>query len=1038
MVAALPHLWSGSRFIRVKIISEQLLPSILARPHLLNSSRLALLISVIVEAEDFSSLSEMVLSLLQVQLDPLCLSLLCSTILEHSMLWLCLGSSPLMAGYLMQLYQLSISTDSPPIEVSKTLTATLRNLAKLGWLGEEEREQSAKNQSITLEAEQTIYHGDLGQISAMLNHLLSDPRGFDNMILSLKQQESVTSPLTQAVFETTLSMAETSGIGSDYSLLLRLLDWLCLQTPCSLQSGLKRWTERELSKEELASQADTSSSSGRVCGILLEMVCKGHLSCQDIIQNLVQPCFDRFLGNVVGLAKFASPPRLLFTSLEMLRITLEIRSSTSGTLSLEQEIQLGASRSQLLVQDQRQQIIAHLLINLSALEITSKKPDYSSASPTIPAAASELRLAICSLPGIKTAVLGNLSSLIMCSRSSVKDLWGMDLQALMNKVIGSFDPSSLLLLSTPELDSDKLLGRLHPWRQKQTISEINVICERIQSVEASSANKGLAQISQIAELLYKVLFALPQAASASGEECITTISEKLDDALGTQLLQTASSQVLILKLMEASLKDSLASFEAGRAAQLSSISPAVRIQRSSTLQSLPIQPSETVMLTFKHVCQSLSSASQDVRESNSPQGSQQDSLVLGLLRLLSFLLNLNVSWPQSCKDLFPTLLPALLDLSLKVSRDEEDGNLFEKLLDLIGFTQEELPPDIQTNVVSTFTLYLESRLEDSPNSNIGIKQPGTTVDPGLPLSKSNANRIRSLALPLAQNTIFRDLILSKSMCSASISDFTPAPNKPWNLLEYVEIPANSSQVATSTSNGISASSPPSTGPYVSLPISNKSSLSLTSFSAHASRDNPPSPPPEDHEVELLLTSSRHTSLSTPPANETEVTMENSNLNNQLPVVDPKIGYRFFESERSYGNWKGGEPIYARDWRRGQVGAGHQDEIEERINQIRETEEEEHKKKKRAENEKREKDRRAALAEKSQKSHIAPAPAPSKATGASRPKPKASAGAKAAQKLKEEEEERRKQEGMEVDVNSQNGNGGAFNSGKKRKSMDDEE
>lgn len=627
----------------------------------------------------------------------------------------------------------------------------------------------------------------------------------------------------------------------------------------------------------------------------------------------------------------------------------------------------------------------------------------------------------------------------------------MDVQSLLNKVVFSFDQTSLLLQPALELNSEMLLKRFNPWRQRQTISEIDILAERLLSLDPSFSNKGSMKVTEIAETLYQVLFLVNGSSDSVEKQSLQKVSSRLDDLLGEQLLQSLSSQQLLSKLVETSLKDTLASFKSGKADEPSSMSSLVRIQRLSSIQPLPIQPSESLIQSLMRVSSYLSDLPAVV-SSRQQDGQVKDfeSTLLAHLRLLSFLLSLNVAWNQQCKNLFPQILCKLSDLSRIFAVQEEDEGTFRWLIDLNGFAQEELPQDIQANAFSTFTTHLELIMKD--DSNFGSKAYGVTAREDGPILSSNSIRLRRLALPSTQNTVFGDLILSRSMSAASKSDFVSAPSRPWNLMEPVQMQSHPSQIE-STSNSISSTTTSPDGPYISLPISNKASLSLSSFSGQATRDNLPSPPSESHEVECLLTSYRHVTIPISSSNEDEPRIEPSNLNKELPALNPKIGYRFFESERSYGNWKGGEPIYARDARRGMVWK-RKNEVEIKLKEISEEEkkvkeEEENRKtmeKERLENEAKKSRQSISTSNNSiQKSNVSSTskvgPASLNENGkpvSRRPKPRSSAGAKAAQKLKDEEQRRLQEQGqghMEVDADG-NGSKGDSAGGKKRKSRGD--
>lgn len=1053
MLAALPHLWSGSRFIRIKVISEQLLAPILARPHLLDATRLSLIISIMVEVENFASLSELVLSLLQLPVDASTLSILCSTILQHSTIWTCIGSSSLMFGYLVQLYQLSFSAENSSTEASRTLASTLKSFASSGLLGKEEHDQVAKNQAEFTEIEQQLYNGDLNQIVAMVNHLISSPQDLENTIHSLTQQQSVTIPLTQAVFESILSIEEESDFDSE--VLVRLLDWLCIQSSCSLEVGLKRWTQKQLRREGGVT-VESPSQSNRIPTILVEMIGKSHLTCQSVILHLIEPSLTKILSNVVGLTRFSSSTlRLISVSFSSLRAVLLVQSSTTSTLSLMQEIKLRGSRSEFLSgQGQNLEILARLLVNLCSLESTThQQVETSSSSPSaMSSTASNLRSSLSSLSEVRSLVLSRFSAFILCLKNSTKDLWGIDVQSLLNKVVYPFDETSLLLQPALELHSEMLLKRFNPWRQRQTISEIDILAERLLSMDPSFSNKGSMKVTEIAETLYRALFLVNGSSDSVENQSLQRLTSRLDDSLGGQLLQSLSSQQLLSKLVETSLKDTLTSFKSGKADETSSMSSLVRIQRLSSIQPLPFQPSESLTQSLMHVSAYLSNFSSPPQDSKVKESrTDPESTLLAHLRLLSFLFNLNVAWNQQCKNLFPQILCRLLDLSRIFAVREEDEGIFRWLIDLIGFAQEELPQDIQVNTISTFTTHLEAAMNDYSNLGSTVSAGASRGDGLIP--KSNSIRLRRLALPSTQNTIFGDLILSRSMSAASKSDFVSAPSRPWNLMEPVQMQSHPSQIE-SISNSISSTTNSPDGPYISLPISNKASLSLSSFSGQATRDNLPSPPSESHEVECLLTSYRHVTIPISSSNEDEPKIEPSNLNKELPALDPKIGYRFFESERSYGNWKGGEPIYARDARRGMVWK-RKDEVEMKLKEVSEEEkkvkeeEEENRKameKERLENEAKKSRQSISTSNNSvQKSNVSSSsksgPASSNENGkpvSRRPKPRSSAGAKAAQKLKDEEQRRLQEQGqgqMEVDADG-NGSKGDSAGGKKRKSRGD--
>lgn len=669
----------------------------------------------------------------------------------------------------------------------------------------------------------------------------------------------------------------------DCSRYVELLAYLCVDCSSTFNKPFQDWASAA-TREGVDAQ-DNSISQAHI-QLIVGLTMKGLLASNVVLESLLLPHMSRIAAKGALSADESKSERDHWPTIAALINALLLARPSGGLqLSVVEQHSLRAQRA-ILFQKHSFSLVVRLLAMLATIDVTSQ-PVVAQLQPD----PNEVRAALCDMTLVKVAAQKDPAGFArsLDEGTSVTGLAGQT--TAIDRIFQALDADSLLARPCLEIQCAKVTSRLDPWRTRWTMVEMRYIVDSLQAVPPSQLVRADAKLAALAECLFEPLLGDGNASLMSDllpTGTSNALVSKLAAAGLTQVLETLTQTSTPRSIGEIAREDE-------RIGKL--LRALIRILKRTENYVLPAVSGDTAERVLLCVVE---------RFEGAQRGSVDGAELFPSLRLLHLLLRFEGLWTHTAKTLAGRLQNVLIKLATGYGHDCEDEATFVALIDTVAYIQDELPADAKASAAAMLNPILNS----TPNTSAS-PEPGQLL--ALPLPQPNVVRLQRLLPYVTQNPFVRDLVMADSARAAILhGQCSPAPDKPWEWLDHLDSPSTQTQggrcdsvaatataTATASSSSVqasaSASAPavPSSGNAI-VPLQNVGSLSLSSFAAQKTRDRVPSP-----EIEIPQI----------PA---------SPSTDDRPVADSRTAWRFLESERTYGDWMGGEPIYARDMRRGFV------------------------------------------------------------------------------------------------------------------------
>ena len=919
---ALPHLWNASRFVRIRIFRVQLLPMAATRPSALTASRFCTLAILMTMGEDFESLLQLIVSLLMRPVQGDLAIVIYDSLVQHHRIWRALDALPTLSQLIRQ--QLDHASSRRDSHHAVLASNALHRLQRLQTFAEPSTPAirppngTCGKASATGDAGPMAEHGDIVALMdtdarSNMHHLgeaISDTTALGPLnpaelqrcqeafrklgygqLTTQEAEASLLADLRQSFMRSDASGDETiehaivecmlePGAEQLVDPAARLLSQLHSEASSETDERQARWLGSLAAKMAADDTAPSLSLLDAPLRLLTKLILQGISNLAIVIRHLLLPLVSKFVKTIVEPSdqrpELVTPVLRCTDMVSSLLLLEEVRLDMSGP-SIVQIQSLRAQQAMLLSPSN----FGSFVKLISMFTIAAGGTAQSSNNANQPTEASgevngdETGLApvrilcekVLRSEQIKAAFYSDPRTVFQAARETIKSVWGCNAKEVLDRIISSLDPNTLLLYDAGNIDVPTVLARADPWNASVLTCELVYVFERLQAAEPSSQTRAESKARALVAGLYGKMF--------------------LDNpSLGISILRDAQSPLLSSRFLDVGLKlmlkavrgDGVLGLEKGKDAEkhklegdsiepervFSSLLGIMSVFKTFTLSATD---SDTAAQLFQTVATDLELAATEAGTRDLARAQQ----VLPKLSLLYFVLRLNCLWSSAvAKTAASRLLTAILELcQLFGTRTETEGE-FTLLLDTFGFVVDEMPP----TVLGGLAVDLDWQMENMTM---------------LPWERSE--QVQRHLFNLNSMQPMRHLVVGAGVQAAcEKGQFAPDAPKPWECLEYVDPPASSSALARSSAAGgmpgaSTRQAEVGTGARAGWPskLANSGSLSLSLFGTEVTREPIPS-----FESEMLGSGSG----ATPPAR--------------------------LESERSYGEYVAGEPIYARDLRRGKL------------------------------------------------------------------------------------------------------------------------
>ncbi|PWN51812.1 hypothetical protein IE53DRAFT_367728 [Violaceomyces palustris] len=851
---SLSHMWTASRFVRVRILRECVLPRMQALAPKLDEKKFIWVATIMVRAQDFDSLSELVFCLLSTSLNNACLDSVISCVVEHYDTWKALGTFESMRLQMEQMKSSSIERGD--LELGRSISRAFRYLNQV---------LAIEGSSVTADHTPILASGVGRQETALESA---------RKIAASRHTQEISR--ARVIFRESLELLCHCSAPPKPEVLFEKLNSIVLDPSVEFDQDFRLWLDSRPSGGHRKHSVPSTLSAGFL-QFLLACIVEGHLDAALVVDRIILPrTFDiASTGSDLSGDDAMDVLHQLPLLTGFLSVLFLDRNSKILTLDPKHRYRLGAVR-RVLFNPVGYEITVRLVAHLTIIE-KNLRDGENTASPYSSPDVSEVRDLIVASELFRACSVLRTRTLFDILSQSTQAIWGCDAHSVYDTVVGSLDAASLLNVSVLEVDVERIANRLNPWHASFTACELELVIERFQCLEPSSQLLAEAKLKAIATGLYDLLF-LHQP------------------SLGAQLLQSHKGSAMIGKIVDVGLDKLWQSFSRQGfdfkfpLAESLKEHPAARmysaslreILRSSTSFTLPSTNVESASKLLEAACEQLELAGASLEDHGSSRP------IAFWIRLLHLLFRLDSVWSAKSKSTIQRLISVLLSLCGLMGTKSEHEGLFSLLLDTTVFLLDELPAGMRAH---------------------NILDPGSKLSDHL-LPEGNRMRIlsvHSLLHQLSQDTSGDIVLGPNTELAVAHGYFSPSQPEPWECLEYIES-QNTPGIATPLQSlaGSGKGLEPGEDPGLSIlpKLQNLGSLSLSTFGIRMTGDPVPAP------------------VSAPPTVEQAATEDDSLTGSQ----DMKSGveesiqpWQRLESERSYGELAGGDPIYARDLRKGLTG-----------------------------------------------------------------------------------------------------------------------
>ncbi|KAN0064708.1 RNA polymerase II mediator complex subunit [Thecaphora frezii] len=909
--AALPHLWNASRYVRIRLFRYHLLPrAATCKLDGLSRQRFCLLTTVMAMGQDFESLLQLMVTVLMRPLPETLAKTVLDLLIEHHAVWRGLDALPTLATLVRR--QLNHASSTRNVRLAVLASNALQRLKQMQPPSPLEPPPAERAPAILdpgeVQMAQETYRrlGFAGIEGRGHGHSHGRGRSGDDVaavLAALRQLFARSDASVDETIEVAIVECLTEpGADPLLDLAVELLDLLHREASTEIDERHACWLASLAAK--LAVPDVSPSLVEPSFRLVARLVTLGVASLAVVVKHLLLPLVASLVQAVAdpSTSGVEAVPMLLRCRSLLARLMLleEVSHEDEAALDVPSRQSLKAQRALLFAPggfDALVRLTALLRVAAQTASASVQAPSPTSAtsmpSPAPPVTGllfddellpiETLCQQLLELDQMQSAFYRDPRAFFRAVRETTRSVWGSDGRKVLDGMVKAMDPSSLLLQDLGSIDGNALRRRLDGWHP--ATCELVDVFGRLQAAESSFQVRAESKIKSFATALYRDLFLHDPAAGREllEDAASTSLAASFVDEGLRAVLRSLQPEATTAAAAEPAMSDDLG-------AAFGSIQVIVGMQKTFTIAATDTE-------TATHLLQRVVVDLESVAASADLDQAQDVGATLGVLYLL---LRLSCLWTSTNKASVAQLCSSLLALSQRLGIHEDHEAQLELVLDTLSYVLDEVPPTV---------LALLSGELDAQMEAMRLLHPRAALRMGRQL------------LNLDHVNPTRDLVLAPSVSLAVQRGwYTVDAPKPWDCQEYVEPPAGPT-TTTTTTTAAGGGGAVRLGASRSTQASGRSVATTptvpTDARRHAqlpgARQGWPSRLETNTSLPLTLFDGRVTRDVVPTFAAVAGDAEGSEDGGGARGVPEHL-----ESERTYGDYRAGEPIYARDVRRGLV------------------------------------------------------------------------------------------------------------------------
>ena len=839
---ALSRLWSASRFVRCRIFRNDLLPAVTARVETLDGEQLSQISAVLVMADDFEGLAQLLATLLLRPLSDSLARAAFNMVIEYSLIW---RSMDIM-GTLNQLvrqqlnHSSSIRNDRQAVMASTTLLR-LRTLID----GIPSRISGpAFDPGMESDAIQQHAQALRPNVDALLHRLAkltgsaaetnggSAPTPADGSDIltpfrSLFMQPDATCDeiIERTIVESVLARSDTSLVPAA----VRLIDQLYLEASLEIDERHARWLSHQAHSIVHGTRSEVSIKA--LLELLTRLVAHGTLNLQLAMETFLLPYLLSSVRRLTDPATRGTetPPHLGAVTSSLGELFASSIGETASVTSYEDRRAFGAQAMLLFGQ-------VNLPLLLRAATCLICASDETSLVDAVDKAQIETfwKALLRSQP-MQIAFRQDPRLSLITIKDTCKSMWGCNPSRVIDSALACLDPTSLLLRDVTSIDAASVKARLDGWDTAVVANELVEIFERLQLVESSFQSRADSKTKALASGIFDDLFVrLPDIGAQLVRDCqssglisrftdigIKILSDKVKTSADADAVAAKEQLEVAKDLSTTDVKvldtapgtaEAKAPSASGKAATWKSNAPGDASRTSAGhAKSSREQEVESTMRSVLRMCEQQASFIFNATDGDScgqlllhvvtcleeAMGSKDacsgdiaarlSSLLHGGLsfRLLHLVMRFGCVWNGSMKTVALRLVKALLELTRQAGEKAGCGSQFALFLDSLSFVLDEMPAPL----LGACLPELETELQ--------------TIELA---TQERTDKLQQLSFRLdSATTVGGWFVASSAGAALKRGWYTPGGVNPWECAEYLDaVPVGNGAAVTGTGTGSNA------------------------------------------------------------------------------------------------------------------------------------------------------------------------------------------------------------------------------------------
>ncbi|GAC95724.1 RNA polymerase II mediator [Pseudozyma hubeiensis SY62] len=953
----LSRLWSASRFVRCRLLRNELLPAVTARVESLNGEQLSQVSAVLVAADDFEGLAQLLASLLLRPLSDSIARAAFNMVIEHSLVWRSMD----ILGTLKQLvrqqlnHSSSVRNDRQAVMASTTLLRLRTLIERLP----PRVSAPALETNPEHDAMQQHVQALRPNVDALLDRFAkltrsssessgnsasaSSPVDGSDMLtpfrsLFVQADATCDEMIERAIVESVLACGDVSIVPAA----VRLIDQLYLEASLEIDERHARWLSHLVVSIEQGTHSDACIRA--LLHLLTRLIAHGTLNLQLAMDAFLLPYTTYAVRRLTDPATRGADATLhLGAAVSSLGdMFASLLGEMAHATSYEDSRAFGAQTTLLFARDN----LPSLLRLATCLICASDEPSaLASADKT--QIESFWRALLRSEP-MHIAFRQDPRLCLLTVKDTCKSMWGCNPSRVIDLAIACLDPTSLLLRDVATIDAASVKSRLDAWYTAVVANELVEIFERLQLVESSFQSRADSKTKALASGIFDDLFVrLPDIGAQLVRDChssglvsrFTDIGIKLlsDRVKAAGASETKPQQQLDSALdgdAPASVDDGVEASSADEREVESTLRSVLRMCEQQDGFVFNATDADSCGQLLLHVIASLEAALGQIAtrpDDDAPRLSAllQDGMSFPLLHLV---LRFGCLWSGAMRTVALRLVKVLFELLRRAGEKAQCGGTFALLLDSLNFVLDELPPQL----LGACLPELEMQLQTTELA-----------------THERTEKLRQLSCRLDDASTAGGWFVAPSAGAAVKKGwFTPGGLNPWECAEYLDAPpaaaasggaaGNAVRTGPIQSRGAAAAQSPAAADgdtSTTLPGARTGWISKLSLNTaipsymlglRVTRDlvphyASPASPGAASIGSNDASSSQPSSTSTTAAASTgnaaaAVSSSTATTAASAAVMDGEDALAtlpiFVESERTYGERTAGEPVFSRDLRRG--------------------------------------------------------------------------------------------------------------------------